>query len=392
MANPFDLLTHLLGPQNQPQGGGPFDYLHQGGGPMDLPGLVRSRAARDQGGAAEGMDPAGDGSSGPSIGTALGNILAGNHPNTPAGATGNPGASGPSPTPGAAPQQGDEQVVEGDPWKPHKRTFLGFLADVVAHHADGSTPFADKSDQDNYASAMQGFQKNPERAINRMTQIDPKTAWSMSNTNIDNKRGDKNADRLGRVYDNANFDKTRMGIAGMLSASNEKTFGPMLDMAKKRAEKNGIPFEDFGFPSNYDPETFQAIARGEIPPAKREALAQGDARIAETVDHHMTTEDQTNTGLGIRRDAVDNTAGYRKARLGQIGAHNAATEGQGQDKIYQAQQRLEAKTPRMVNTPQGMGELSPDHRFMRVKRQDGTFGVFKNAGGDSGKTNWTKVN
>lgn len=297
---------------------------------------------------------------------------------------------GRAPEPGQSPmasaltapgQDGGEEVVTGDNWKPtHHRTFLGGLYDILT----GDNTYKNEADQANLSDALKGLTRDPEAVVRHVAQVDPGAAVKLWNMWNDNKRADGAQERLLRVYDDKNLENTRAIVARGLSGTDEKSYPAMLQRMKTYTQGRKVNWDELGMPDAYDPETLGAIARGEIPVAKRAALD-------ETTDHHLVTEGQTDTSLGIRRDTVNNTKDYRNARLGQIGSHNAATEQVARDTAEQNRMKYEAKNPRMINTPHGVGELSPDHRFMRVKNDDGTFSVFSNAGGGAGKTNWTKV-
>ena len=279
--------------------------------------------------------------------------------------------------PGQGQGQGDGQsedvTVTGDNWKPtHKRTLLGGIYDTLV----GGNKFQNEADQANLSDALKGLTRDPESVIRHVAQVNPEAAVKLWNMWKDNTRADGAQERLLRVYDDKNLENTRAIVARGLSGTDEKTYPTMLQRMKTYAQKRNVDWTELGMPDVYDPDQLGAIARGEIPVARR-------ATIDETTDHHLVTEGQTDTSLGIRRDTVNNTKDYRNARLGQIGAHNAVTEAQGQAKI-------DAKKTRVLNTPQGPGTVSSDGNKLMVM-VNGEQRLFLKTGVGEKGTQWKRV-
>lgn len=269
--------------------------------------------------------------------------------------------------------QGEDVTVTGDTWKPtHHATLLGGIADFLT----GSNRFHDQADKANLSDAMKGLTRDPEEVIRHIAQVDPKSAVALWNMWKDNTRADGEQGRRNRIYDDKNLENTRAIIARSLSGTDEKSFGPMTQRMKTYAQGRGVNWDELGMPDTYDPDQLGAIARGEIPVAKRAALD-------ETTDHHLVTEEQGATGLNLRGKAIDNTQSYRNARLGQIEHHNAVTEGQGQAKI-------DAKKTRVLNTPQGPGTVSSDGNKLMVI-VNGEQRLFLKTGVGEKGTQWKRV-
>jgi hypothetical protein len=242
-----------------------------------------------------------------------------------------------------------------DNWKPHTPTLLGALADAYLMSRGGKPAFAENRDQANIQEAMQGMADNPQRAINRMSQIRGHggDAWKMLNEEQDNMRQQGNLDRQNKLYDLKLEEIVRDRIAGMAGAATPETWGAVRQRMDTYARAKGFPDIADGLPQDYNKVDLDTIRYGEVPVARQEGLErtdrrldQADTRLTETGRHNQATE------------------GLTGKRIDETGRHNQVTEGQAGERITQSGERItetgrhnrtveagKPAKPRVENTP-----------------------------------------
>lgn len=251
-----------------------------------------------------------------------------------------------------APQTDQESInIEG--WRPHKRTTLGTIADIaLALLGSPVAPFKQKVQGENIHEAMEGFTKDPLHTIQRMAQIPgmEKQALDLFEHYTDNQRQQASQDRMDRSLDMRNDDYIYQYAAGMMSKATPDNWQQMRKLAIQRATSRGMSEEQINsiIPEDYDADSVDFIRTGSIKP-------KDQMKMDETHRHNTTREGQMQEGVDERERHNQVSEGTAQGRLSEGQRHNRVTEGQGQTRINNSKN---AK-PRVVNTPNGPMELSP---------------------------------
>lgn len=247
----------------------------------------------------------------------------------------------------------DEKPINIDGWKPHHRTTLGFLADALLSGFAGTaaTPFANKASRDNMHEAMEGFTQDPENTIRRIAQFDPKTALALQERYTDNSRQQGNLDRQNELFDMKKEELVYGRVASMMQGANKDTWPKMRELALAIGNKYGVDASTY-IPTDYDPDSIEFIRNGAIKPLDQKKLQQGDARIAETADHHDALENQAAVNEGGR----NNRAATKEAGVQNRHDHPVARPGKASEQIITTMTKF------------GPGVISPDRKRMKIYR------------------------
>lgn len=231
--------------------------------------------------------------------------------------------------PTGTPPDANSDAPEAAPFKPHKRTTLGLLADMLlsglAHKP--VTPFANKAYNENLTEAMQSYSKDPQSAIGMINQFDPRLGMKLQAQYTDDHRADEVAKRLQDATD----EKYLSRVAGMYNAATPENFSQIDAFARKYAKVKGL--DDSAFPTNIDEA--KAFAAGDVDPYQQQRLGQLDQSL-------KIRESDTN---------VSNAETHR---------HNVAMENKPTGKNAKAS----FKTVTMDGRP--VGALSPDGMVARL--------------------------
>ena len=263
----------------------------------------------------------------------------------------------------------EDIVVEGDDWKPKKLDFLGQLGDALLM-ARGRRPiFSERLRDRNMKDALQGAQKDPERAIARVRQVDPDTAWEMQEDLSRMKANEELA--AGRALERKLKGGEMMGsmIASLpdddaqAEAIYSKTYPTLQRMA-----------EYFGYDKDLLPSKFD---RGTIEAIKSQGMsAYEQARLRQ----FATTETRE---AAHQRRSLEALIQHREATRAEIARHNEATEALG-EKTYSRIERNEAmkraeeegvmlgsQFKQYQGLQPGQYVFSPDKKNVIMKRDDG---------------------
>lgn len=182
-------------------------------------------------------------------------------------------------------------------FKPHKRTTLGLLADMLlsglAHKP--VTPFANKAYNENLTEALSGYAKDPQAAIGMVNQFDPRLGIKLQAQYADDHRADEVAKRLQSATD----EKYLSRVAGMYNAATPENFSQIDAFARRYAKVKGL--DDSAFPTNIDEA--KAFSSGDIDPYQQQRLTQFDKSLdvresdnetsnAETHRHNVAMENK----------------------------------------------------------------------------------------------------
>lgn len=246
----------------------------------------------------------------------------------------------------------NEVAISGDPWKPHHRTTLGTIADVLL----GAPVFGNKAKRDNMREAMKGFTDDPLRSIRRVAKFNPEAAWEMFNVYEDNRRAD---DISKRSEDTMVWNR----VSGLLSVANQKNYSAVRDRARAYAQRHKL---DIDIPDSYDPEEIESIRQAGMSAKEQltleantdyreERLRQFEANITSQIESRKRDDeraDRNTDSMIADRDARRGMTADSKAEQAR---HNRAMEGKTNPKLG------------VINTKYGPMELSPDGRFGRIK-------------------------
>lgn len=272
----------------------------------------------------------------------------------------------------AAPQEQNIDVV-GDSWKPHHRTTLGAIADILLSGLTGAkiTPFADSKNEQNEQEAMKGFASAPLTAIRRLSQLPhhQKDAWNMYNQYEDNKR----ADTVASDMEDARKERYQGRMASWLTAihgSKDPTtsYQKFLPQLNSYAQQHGLD----PLPDKYDEDyaSTYGIGGGMTVDQQYDNASNTSYRNARLKQMDANTQ----SNIENRRSEIQD----RNARLSETNRHNEVMEarptGRGKNGVT------------YVNTKYGPGEVSPDGNKMMIPRADGQVIYFK-----TGPNQWKMV-
>jgi hypothetical protein len=195
------------------------------------------------------------------------------------------------------PADANADAPEAPAFKPHKRTTLGLLADMLlSGFAHGRvTPFANKAYNENLSEAMSEYAKDPRTAIGMVNQFDPRLGMKLQGQYADDHRADEVAKRLQAATD----EKYLSRVAGMYNAATPENFSQIDAFARKYAKVKGL--DDSAFPTNIDEA--KAFAAGDVDPYQQQRLNQLDQSLkirendtnvsnAETHRHNVAMENK----------------------------------------------------------------------------------------------------
>lgn len=274
-----------------------------------------------------------------------------------------PMAAPQSPSP-VGPAATDEQeiTVSGDPWKPHKGTVLGAIADAIASYTDDGTPFADARDKRNLMEASEGMTSHPMDAIRRIAKVDPKKAWELLNQAQDNTRQQGSLDRQNRMLDLQNENLLFTRSAGMMRAATPTNWQAMREQALKFGQARGMDLSPY-IPEQYDPDAVSYIAAGAIPPAKQ-------VQLEETGRHNKATESIGQQNADTRSRYTDAAIQQGDARIG-IGQQNADTGLMNAETSAAREGKMPNKGPGTpIQTKYGPAVISADGTTMTMYPHD----------------------
>jgi hypothetical protein len=184
-------------------------------------------------------------------------------------------------------QSPQEIVVQGDPFKPKKRSIWGVLGDAILLHSGHKGPFfADRKREQNLRRAMEGFAQGPVAAIQRVSRIPGMAdeAWKMYGQHRDDERGDMAQQRL-LGKDQFSIQQKAAGILGQVKEDGSN-YGPVRALYNGIMRRNKIDFE---LPEEFDPELLGGLFSGAISPDKQQLN-----------DYRQSRLEQMDRGLDIR--------------------------------------------------------------------------------------------
>jgi hypothetical protein len=264
-------------------------------------------------------------------------------------------------------------VINGgqkDPWKPHKDTILGALADGIASYTGDGTPFQDERDKRNLHEAFDGFAANPMQAIRRVGQIrgQEKNAWDMRKSYVDDERQQGNLDRQNGVFDMQRKEKAYNLLANMMGAvrpGDKASWTAMRGKALKWLELNNLSEMADMIPEDGDMSGAQVLQSGAVP-------VKNQMTIDETKRSHMANETLRGEGIQVQRERNSVMGAQGGARIGiaQQNANESARTHKTNEQLRQDE--INRKPPTkpgraFISTKYGTGETSEDGKVMRIR-------------------------
>jgi hypothetical protein len=206
-----------------------------------------------------------------------------------------------SPQPAAAPAPMDENndmAIHG--WKPHERTTLGTIGDVlISMLLPGFTPFANHVRDQNMQEAMDGFTQDPMGTIRKLGRIPGHEgdALKMAEQLRDDDRMAGTLERQNRGLDLRNDDAINQMVAGMMMRATPDTWKTMRDLAIKRAQNRGYTGDiESLIPPEYDADSINYMIGGVIKPKDQmtDTTRNRSITVRENHDTAMETQNATN--------------------------------------------------------------------------------------------------
>jgi hypothetical protein len=266
-------------------------------------------------------------------------------------------------------------TITGDDWHPKDESLLGKIGDMMF----GGETFRHRTDQANLKSAMQSFQKDPETAINRVRQVDPKAAWDM----YQNLSGIKANEALEqqRIQDRQDKGRDRLGnMLGALDGPNAAAiYEKQLPMYRKYAEKYNLDPSEL--PDKYDADAIAALREQGISGYDQERLKQGDANQKSLEGYRNTQIELSKIGKQIElgnlneRIRSDQVIESRLDKSQVLAAREQASkEGVSKDADGNPTGMgvtLNSFFAPYMNMKRGQYVVSPDKTQVLMKRADG---------------------
>lgn len=256
-----------------------------------------------------------------------------------------------------------DAVVQGDPWKPKKRSALGFIADTVLSGLGGQPVFGLKIRDENIRDAMETFPTDPAQAIRRLNMLRGQqgNVAKLYDQYRDNKRADEAAETLAE----SRREKAYLRLGGMLRAIESakdptSEYEKNLPILRRYAEGRGLDVE---LGDKYDPSLVNNFIMGNVSPEDQIRMEQlsayRDARLA-----------QQNRGLDLREADTQS----------KIQRRNDQT-AQGAERIQIARDKPSAKEERVIMSPGGRQVVvHPNGRVAVATDPDGTKHVLEKFG------------
>lgn len=253
----------------------------------------------------------------------------------------------------------DEDItVEGDPWQPDKLNTLEKIADFFLK---GNLRYGNK--QKNMKSALQGAVRDPERAIARMRQVDPKMAWKMQEDLTRMKANqalvlNREGERL----------KTGGGVMGGMLEAIQKSPDPkaayqkLLPILQTYGDKYGVPPE--AFDPEYDPERVNTLIGSGISAYQQRYLEHQKEALGALTQHRGATLEQDEDQFQRSEERKERQHRETEMRLG-------AKNDNGSRSIFSADRRDAGGRPAPIGT------MSKDGRTAALKDESGEWRVFR---------------
>lgn len=270
------------------------------------------------------------------------------------------------------PVDGEDIEVVGDTWQPKKLSpvakFLDFFLKGNLSHNNRKR---------NERSAMEGFQRDPDRAISRMRRVDPDKAWDM----YDDQSRIRANKALEMTRARADIERGGNNLGNMLgaiqaSSTPAKVYGERLPHLRRYAKHMGYP-EDM-LPDTYDETGVEMLRSASIPTFQQERLKQFDTALeAQNTRHTQSIEaanqrhTQTVEGTN-QRHANAITESRRRFEIQQGGKA-------GKPQSYAGKLVLDKATNKPV------GQVSKSGMYATVTGESGEVMIFEHSNGKFGR-------
>lgn len=256
----------------------------------------------------------------------------------------------------------DSIQVIGDDWKPKRMSPLENIADyflggLIRRHVKAA----------NEASALKGFQKDPETAIARVRQVDPERAWKM-NEDLSRVKANQ-ALETQRMIDTRNKAGDIMGsmVNAITDSKNpEEIYTQKLPTIRKFAEYYG--YDPSLLPDTYDKDTMNFIRQKGFSAYEQERLKDFDQTEARQADYQdrslqaLTQDRQARLEEEKRNHDIDNALAREKFDFDKTKTENGKP---GPKNIFNK------------DTGEYRGLMSPDGQQAAVLGPDGKWKAYR---------------
>lgn len=269
-----------------------------------------------------------------------------------------------------SPAEGDDVMVSG--WKPHHRSTLGTIADILL----GAPLFANRIKSKNMQEAMEGFTHDPLTAIQRMAQIPGQqgAAWKLYNEYKDNERGDMAATSLADSR-KERFMTRKAGLLRQIQNAKDPTaaYAGALPILQRLSSLAG---DSDSLPAAYDENYANNYVSSSVTP-------EDQIRMEALAEHRKAQRE-------LGEEKLDETKRYHSERLEDFDAaeqgRNArnTTNEQGRNERFDKKQN--PPPPTVIDTPQGPMMVSPDGAKGRIGNT-----LWLKVKTENGKDQWKRV-
>ena len=200
------------------------------------------------------------------------------------------------------------------------RDALGVLGDAFLLQAGRDPMYAPARKNERIGDVLQGYGVDPVAAINEISAIDPAAGMKLRDQYASEELAKA---KLAQEQNDTRFKQEGQfaeRIGGLLLRANEKTYGPMLANAKRRAESLGIGHVLDGLPDTYDAGQVADWATGTMSAKDQGTLAYQN-RAVDSLDQNRLA------GQKLARDKYVTDAQMTAAKIKLDAARLAGNTG-----------------------------------------------------------------
>jgi hypothetical protein len=253
-----------------------------------------------------------------------------------------------------------------DTWHPREAGFIGKLADAYLQSYGMAPAFQKHVDERNLQEAVGDFQSNPMQAIGRLAKIPGQELNAIKL--YQQYQASQSTNQQRQITESAKKDLVYNRIGAMLQAATPQTYPAMKTQVENYVKTVwGMDPKSLDLPETYDPAQISALTYGAIKPAD---LIKEQGRDARQLTAEEGKDKRQGTAIDFKEKQLAALTGYRKARLDMANEDLTRKQQIANLSAQKLQEYINShKPPKVVQTPNGMMELSPSGVTGRIGDQ-----------------------